>query len=35
MCLRGLFVVSRVMLSGVCGFVMLCLMYVWRVCVWF
>ena len=33
MCLCGLFVVSRVLLSGVCGFVMLCLVYVWRVCV--
>ena len=31
----GLFVVSRVMLSDVCGFVMLCVIDVWRVCVWF
>ena len=35
MCLCGLFVVSRVLLSGVCGVVMLCLVYVLHVCVWF
>ena len=34
MCLCGLFVVSRVLLYGVRGFVMLCLVYVWRVCAW-
>ena len=34
MCLCGPRVVSRV-LSGVCGFVMLCLLYVWRGRVWF
>ena len=33
--LCGLFVVSRVLLSSVCGFVMACLVYVWRVCVCF
>ena len=31
--LCGLFVVSRVLLSGVCDFAMVCLVYVWRVCV--